>query len=231
MSSHTIKEKLLNLFKNDKTKQIFSILDETLLSESGLYQEYINLRRRYNQLKDLSMSGTLDFSDYLQESNRLGQVLLQLINDLESGDLIELKKEIDPAIYNPILVVTDSIDAKNFLDKFFKETNFRQVEVILDKDPIPSAQFDLMIFDNRSLRACPSLKALSEMDLESKIRIEHRINLMESYMKQKSGFLIHFGEYFFWINQNRERIHAANSQFSLFARTKEVIEFMKAYRV
>ena len=111
--------------------------------------------------------------------------------------------------------------------------NFSNISVcgIEEFQKIDYEPFDLVIFDNRDIPPCFSKNKLEELDNEIKSLVLQRIEIMESVVKNSSKFIIHYGDFFYWINLNRERIQAANSQFSLYARTKEVIEFVNTYRI
>ena len=69
------------------------------------------------------------------------------------------------------------------------------------------------------------------LDIENRTRIEDRVQLMNYAKKQASKMILHYGGYLNWIDHNRDTAQSANSRFSLYARTKEIIDFVSAYRI
>ncbi|MEL6626943.1 MAG: hypothetical protein AAFS00_18480 [Bacteroidota bacterium] len=50
---------------------------------------------------------------------------------------------------------------------------------------------------------------------------------MEIYLSlYDDKFILHFGDILYWINQTRDRVHPANSKFSLYARTMDALDFI-----
>ncbi|MEL7196476.1 MAG: hypothetical protein AAFY70_15075 [Bacteroidota bacterium] len=55
---------------------------------------------------------------------------------------------------------------------------------------------------------------------------------MEIYLSlYDDKFILHFGDILYWINQTRDRVHPANSKFSLYARTMDALDFICAFQV
>lgn len=54
---------------------------------------------------------------------------------------------------------------------------------------------------------------------------------MQSVVDRSKVFLIHYGNYLNWVNEHRDRVNAANSKFTLYARIYEVLSFIQTYRI
>lgn len=232
MELKILKEKIQDLFEANKIKRSLSLLKQELSRESEKYSDYISIRRRFNEVQDDKMADTIDFSTANTALNKIGQALLNFINTLEEVDLETKKQFLHQEISNSILVFTE-YESPEKLKDFFNQLNFKDVSVYrtIDFEEVRYNEFDLIIFDNRDLPTCYSKKDVEKLDPEIQKQIHDRIAQMDLIIKESSKFLIHYGNILYWINSNRERVQAANSKFSLYARTKEVIEFINTYRI
>ncbi|MFK8101966.1 MAG: hypothetical protein AB8G15_05570 [Saprospiraceae bacterium] len=232
MELKILKEELHDLYEDNKIKECFFLLKAELKRAGNSYATFISIKRRFNALLDQKVNDTIDFNTRTTETNKIGKSLLDFIETLKEVDLATEYQSTHAEIENSIAVFTAQDRMKKVQD-FFKLLNFKNVSVIHTKDFSNTAldSFDLVIFDNRDLPACFSKKILESLDLEKKEQILNRIKKMNDVINGSAKFIIHYGEFLYWINSNRERVQAANSKFSLYARTKEVIEFINTYRV
>ena len=168
----------------------------------------------------------------IRDRNKLGNALLGFIQELTEADVRQQETAKKQGIKNPILVLTATVEAQTYLSAFFQETNFTNVVVQLQANaPTAIIGYDLVIFDNRDLAECPKSFLLNKLALPEQTAILERIALMDTLKANTTCLFIHFGEFLYWVSENRERVHAANSKFSLFARSKEMIDFINTYRV
>ncbi|MFK7797548.1 MAG: hypothetical protein AB8E82_08850 [Aureispira sp.] len=232
MGIKKLKEKLQDLFEANKVKTALSLLKKELDREREKYTQFLSLSRRFNQVQDQRMANTIDFNNGNIELNKIGGAILDFIETLDSSDLGQASQFVHLEVLNEI-VVFSKIDKAEKVKFFFNQLNFSNISVhsIEEFKNVDYDQFDLIIFDNRDIPPCFSKNKLEELDKEIKTLLLQRIEIMESVIKDSSKFIIHYGEFLYWLNFNRERIQAANSQFSLYARTKEVIEFVNTYRI
>lgn len=223
------KENLLNLIAKNEVKKVLQILSDSINKESDRYNDFVKISARYNGLLDLKMINTIDFSQFILETNKINDTILWFIDKLSSDEIYESKDSSAEYIDNPILIVFSSEDYR--IDEILKETDLSNITAISIDEQIPDEKFDLIIFDNRDLKTCYNEKALEAFSPKEQHLISNRIALMNKYLENTSNFIIHFGEILYWVNNNRERVHAANSKFSLYARTKEMLAFINSYRV
>lgn len=111
---------------------------------------------------------------------------------------------------------------------FFKQLNFTNVAVYLIDvfESTEYAKYDLVVFDNRDLPF-----ESDKLEKPAKAKIKQRTAKMDVVVKASSKFIIHYGNRLNWVNDNRDRVQAANFQFSLYARIKEMLDFMDAYLI
>ena len=232
MELQNLKEKLQDLFEANKVKTSLSILKQELSRESEKYSIFLSIGRRFNQIQDQKMANTIDFNTANIELNKIGEALLNFIETLGEVDLESMNQFIHKEVSNQIVVFTEH-EAPEKVEDFFNQLNFKNISVFrtINFEKVKYDEFDLIIFDNRDLPPCFPRNKLEDLESEVSERILIRIEKMNSVIKGSSKFLIHYGDFLYWINSNRERVQAANSKFSLYARTKEVIEFINTYRI
>jgi hypothetical protein len=209
---------------------MFDLLHNNVCPKSDRYNEFLLLNHRYNKNKVGLINDSLPYEVYSREDNKITEALLHWVDQISESDLnsniIDRVKE----ILNPVLVVCSSDESRQYMQKIFSLLNFKNAKVIVGEKLEDITEFDLVIFDNRKLKDCPSEALLSKLSDGEKHKIEATLSLMETYISKTDKFLIHFGERLFWINKNRERVYAANSKFALYARIKEMLDFIASYR-
>jgi hypothetical protein len=242
MKLKDLKQNIKVLLEEGKIKKGFKLIKKVLNRESNNYSKFNSLRAQFNLIQDKNMSNSINLDTYDAELEKIGKLLWTFTESLNEADLETVHEFVHHEISNKILVLTTKTQIKS-VKFFFKQLSFVNVHIkpmgafssiMLDK-------YDLIIFDNKDLKPCYKKSDLTDkvasderkyiMPTEERYAIKDRIDKMEKVIKETTRFIIHYGEHLFWINSNRERIQAANSKFSLYARTREVIEFINTYRV
>lgn len=226
------KRELGALYAENKVKSVFGLLKEKLSQASEKYITFLAISQRFNQLQDERMAGMIDYQAANMTANNIGLNLLHFIRTLTAADIQSVPKKVHQELPNELLLLTEN-EYPEKIANFFKQLNIPNVTVRKTNllETLDVSKYDIVIFDNRDLAVCFNQQALKTMSLEAKTMIEDRIAKMEFLIQHSVKFMIHYGNQLFWINGHRERVQAANSQFSLYARTKEVIEFINTYRV
>lgn len=212
------KQTLYTLVEQNKFKRIFEALQQVEGIET---HDLVMQKSQYNRLEDQEMMGVISREHYTVELNKIRRNLLSFIeNYLPNTNLMPTN-----LIMNPILVISQNEEKIAETAQFFNRLNFGQVEV-LHTDTVPNTEkYDLIIFDNRHL---PFMQKVEQMPDNEIVR--KRIDLMKRYIEQSHNFLLHWGETLFLVNDYRDRIGAANSKFTIYARIRELLDFMRAYR-
>lgn len=231
MEINSFKTELQQLFSRNKIKTILEKLKVVMNTGVTTYADFLLLCRRFNDIADRKMAGTMSEDNYSIEMNQLSNAILHFIGNLSTGDLKDEYNATYTEVSNPVLVVTTTKSRALEMETFMKQLNFTNSEVTHDLSGVTYGKFDLVIFDNRDLPACPNEQILENLPVPEKDIMIKRLQSMNKFILETSLFIIHFGEYFFWVNKHRQRVHAANSRFSLFARTKEMLDFINTYRV
>lgn len=226
MELKELKDELLELHAENNLSKMFKILKPKFYSDSKARPLFRQLRRRYNKNFMDKIGGTIKRKKAELEENRIGSDLVDFVNALELSDLDPKVIYQHREITNPILVFTREEDL-DYLSTFFVQLNFSNVIVKDYSDQNYSLdKFDFVIFDNQDLPLCGNLKHFESLAEIDQLNINNRIEKMEEIIMESSKIIIHFGDFLFWISNKRDRVQPANSQFSLHARTKEVIDFI-----
>jgi len=209
------------LIKNRLSK-VFELMNQHLTDEAKHEIGLILLKSQVRRVEFDKLKGIITQNTALVTFNQMSDNLLGIIKYLEDSDLLN-EDEIDERdILHYILVITDKKreeDFKNLLNSL----RFKNIKFANSLDIEQAQQFDLVIFDNMDL---PNKRQLTD---EEKATITAREKVMKTCIDNTKQFIIHYGNYLNLINYHRDRIQSANSQFSLYARVKEVINFMEAY--
>lgn len=87
---------------------------------------------------------------------------------------------------------------------------------------VPTDDYHFAIFDAMSL---PRINPNTELSAEDAAHLQ----LLRDYLAKPVKYIVYYGE--FLHDLDRERCPSANSKFTLFARIRELIEFINAYRL
>ena len=225
-----LKMNIGKLVAKNNEKQACVHLKKEISYDSSKYVEFTLLLSRYNTCYTDRYAGFKNYKKVRRELRVINNDLLHFVEtleqlDLDSNDIVGYKE-----VKNPILVLTINERVED-LHTFFMQLNFVNVIVKPIGWEINIDRFDLIVFDNQDLGICKDEKDLSVLSEEKQTLIKGRIQRMDNVVKNSNKFIIHFGGMFYWVGKNRKRVHAANSQFSLYARTKELVDFINTYRV
>lgn len=231
MHIQSFKEKLQDLLAENRLALVLRTLKKEIKLDSDLYSEFIQVKYRYNSIQDDLRAGVVTYENSKIQEAQIVSSISRFIQKLTTDDLKELTKTSENGIENPILIIATPDKIKELTD-FFRKLQFANFTVT---GTLPNKEFllgfDLIIFDNTDLKS-----SFKEIDLEKfqpteKNKIKERETQMLQVIQDTPRFLLHFGEHSYIVSNHRDRIHAANSLFALYARTKEVLDFINAYRV
>ena len=229
MKIEELKNTLKELFANNRIKQVLNLLKQELDDNSEYYDSFLMNCNRFNAIQEQLMINVISHENANVDKAKINSAILQIINSLQQIDLKQNNKLSHKEVSNPILVVTSSNSNFDIIKDFFLQLNFVNISVQSFEQINNTNEFDLIILDNRGLPACPNHSVLEKF--QEKEVYEFRIQKMNEFIKNTTKFFIYWGEYLFWVNENRERVHAANSKFALYARIKEMLDFINTFKV
>ena len=121
-----------------------------------------------------------------------------------------------------ILVISKTETERDHLKTFLSRMPFNLTErdFVVGK-LAPTDDYDFVIFDAMSL---PRINPNTELSPEDAAHLQ----LFRDYLTKPIRYIVYYGE--FLHDLDRERCPSANSKFTLFARIRELIDFMNHYR-
>ncbi len=219
------KKRLRGLLK-DNVQGCMQELENALDEERDLNDQFIMLASAYNDLKSKQNLNLLSKGEFDLGRAKAVSGLLAVVKAM--GPL-DLKKGFDEpeGVQETLLVVSANKAASEAMKQFFSSYFFRKVVYDYSGKVHKTGGADIVLFDNLIME-----NPCSKKDDEDKLTDAQKkhLDLLRSYMTDTHYKVIYYGQQLHLINEYRDRINAANSRFSLYARIRETLEFMKMYK-
>ncbi len=175
---------------------------------SDFFDGCIVFLSRYRKLKKDKFRGTTARETLNIEENKLLEDVLEFVNSV-TIDIEAVGKNIENGlvIFYEKIVIYCSDERRSYMEQFFNKHYFRNVHYY-DNDFKIFDDADLILFDDKE-RSDSSKKKLKEI-------------------LDNNNYVIYFGHPFpLSIKDYGDRAYFANSIFSLYARIKEMLDFLK----
>jgi len=127
-----------------------------------------------------------------------------------------------------ILVISPNESDRQHMKEFFLRTPFLLTErdFTIASEPMRGTDdYHFAIFDAHSLP--PMFIKEDEKELSDE-QLKY-LGLLNDYLLTPIRYVVWYGEQYHYLNRLRERCPAANSKFSLFARIREMMDFLSNY--
>lgn len=217
MQLESFKEKLQSLFDSDE-EEMFKVLDRDLKG-GPKRQEFLLLRKQFVTIKREAKQQLLLPQEAMYQKSRVWNALLEFIQLLETEDL----KAENPFIV--LILCKDEVDAAR-MRVWFSALPL-QVVVALSNEAPDLSPFSLVVYDNHAFKPIHTEDALGKLPEEAQQHLRHMLDLLENGTK----WVLHYGEYFYGLNDFREVSTAANNKYTLYARILEMRRYMEDYGV
>lgn len=225
-------------FKNEvrqipQIDEAFGKVWEHVDTQSPVFDDFRILQNNWEDAKRAYHQNLIDYAIYSGINAKTRSGILNFINSLLEKDF--QAKRSDEKIAARILVISPNLLSEAAIVTFFPFEYFRQVDFAQYDDNWPPGQnratdesnlapwqqsiyaADLVIFDNY---AHPEVQVEDEI---RKIQMEKLLWLLN----YTDRCVVWFGGHNEVVSQNPDRIYAANSRFALYARVREMLEFLK----
>lgn len=123
-----------------------------------------------------------------------------------------------------ILVISASLDDSAYMQDFFSHIEDLPTPDFVVGKIVPADKYDFIVFDAHSLPPAPSVEAFTKLPDD----IQAHYFLLDRCLRDTNKYVLFFGKYYH--NLNQERCPSANSKFTLFARIRELIDFINHYK-
>jgi hypothetical protein len=191
--------------------QCIKRLEASLDPQRGAWNNCLQLLADFNRLERENMNNLLSRDDYNQDFAKLIQRTLYLIDSLAEDDLSAVRR-LREEMHERILVVVLP-ERRAYIERFFSKNYFKNVTYIAYGDSIPTERFDLAVLEDMTPEPVPQASML-----------------LEQYADGIGAYILYFGEKF-PLNRAKyaDKVYFANSIFSLYARIREMLDFVKYY--
>ncbi len=123
-----------------------------------------------------------------------------------------------------ILVVSHSETDSEYMKDFFERIEGIRPPTFMVGKIMPADKYDFIVFDAYNLPPVPNIEVFAKLPEE----VQAHYFLLERYLRDTNKYILFFGKYYH--NLNQERCPSANSKFTLFARIRELIDFINHYK-
>ncbi len=204
------------------TRKALETLQNSVLPQSEFYNDLLVLTANFNDNNKAVILGIQDPKENQQETNRINQRLLMFIDALEEEDL---KTPTPVSIQNTLLVLTPDQNRQVVMQDLFFRLGMTTTQVRVFDERLTWKDYEIIVFDNEDLAQSRD-KSPEELAV-----IKAREEQIKHALTESHAVLVHYGGYLDLVNQHRNRMQAANSRFTLYARIREVAEFLEAMKV
>lgn len=209
--------------------RLLSLVDE----KSTIYKTVFLNASKLNRVQRMEQEGLVTKEEFDVDVNKSTSTALTIINQLSEQDLIDnwsLKVAREDAI---LVYCFDEIDRET-LEEVYDEYVFKGVHYAYadELQRIPSPKEDgtdwrVVVFSMAHIKDdIRNERELRDLDMVSRYNQE-RFKLLERIIEETDYYIVYHGNEFYRLKEWRNRVHAANSPFSLLARTEEMLDFLK----
>ena len=216
-----------DLFDEGRYEDCIKLLRNHFPSSSSKGGELQLMQARLNRSKREHLLGVAESKEIKDDTIKVSHLLQEVIQNLIPEDFLTVSSEKNESsgrltIDDDILVVSlDRVDAE-IMSKYFQSLGF--INVIcktFGEDVYDAEKFKLVVFDAMRIK---------NPDNPNLTREQPFINEISKHLAK--GFLVVFyGKTFSALDEFRDNSHAANSKFSLYARVKEMLDFLNRYHL
>lgn len=208
------KRSLKSQLKDQLTKnsgEVLQILRQIFDNNQQYLKEVLVNLAEYNRLKSQDRSGTRTQESLSLSFNKLNSNIFDLIDLITAEEAAAY--ELGQSIFQHILVVCKSADRKEYMKGLFPAKYYKQLGIDATGTPMLKKEvdvFDLIIFDNHPAEGKDGPNTL-----------------LKYYLKETTPYLLYFGPNLPFLYDYPDRAYFTNSVFSIHARVREMIEYLK----
>jgi Effector-associated domain 11 len=195
------KIQLLQLIGDSKTEAVLKKLDSILI-HGRLYADLVAYKSRFRELNASHQQNLISFDEFHRESSKFNKGLISFVNEIDERELL-----------NQILLLSPNKIAHDKIANSFK-LYFPNTEEHWDGN---------ILKNDYAFVVCNDFYTPKEEQ-------EEFDKLMKSYM-EVPNYLVCATENNRkeLVGENRDKVHAANSKFALYARVREMIDFVRYF--
>lgn len=188
---------------------VFRELENLLTSQRGdTYNDFLLLEGQFREFQKWSLRGVADAKEISRSKNDIRHRLMGFIDSLEKQDFVKAEWMLD-YIYERIMVICKTNERIAYLQQFFPAQYFGSLRFDSSCQKVNVDDVDILIYDDT-----PSVQGEDD-------------ELLRYFIVDTSPVVLYFGRHSQLVWEHPEKAYATNSVFSLHARIREMIEYLK----
>lgn len=210
-----------NFINAGESEKAFDLVWERLSPKSSFKNDFAVLNGRRRDVERENMRGKMDYEVFSRQINQITSDFLGFVNRLSDDDL-DLIRDPDK-ISAHLFVLTPTEDTTVAMSQFFPFEYFREVEFENEKGYQyldSNCMNTVVVFDHYNHKGV-------EVDIEQR---EAQLTKLKWILNNRTCQIVWFGGYHEIVKENSTRIGAANFPFTLYARIREMLDFLKYYQ-
>lgn len=218
-----LKKEATELIESNKLRESMNQMKAYLIDGSSERRVLSNLLRRYNELLNDKNLRIIDEDNYNKGMNQITEALLDLVEQLSIANVCVTM------FIEPILIICNEDNRKD-MEGFFGENYFPNARCINYGETLPEGIFDVIFLEDENNIITKTMNGKSDGE-PTELNISRRKE-MKSYIdsfkdSKEKQFFLYFGQFF--PLGYKENVYFANSRFAIYARLKELLDYMKFY--
>lgn len=202
------------MIAQDDLGGLLKTLNEDLAENSALKNELVGHTRQFTRVNTDLRTDNLDYQESIKATNRISNNLLKFIDELAEDDLSPAKPLRD-TYFERILVVVADETRKNWMSQFFTTEYFPNLSFHVGTEMADTATYQIVIFDNM---------------LSGPEKPDNWGAVLLNYLNHPGFYLLYLGTGFNAdVAKYPTKAYATNTIFSIYARLREMVEFMKYF--
>jgi|GEM_PF-4578262 hypothetical protein len=199
----------------------FDLVWDRLSAKSTYQSNFRVLEGRWKDITHAQRIGTITFAEVSQHKSQVREAFLSFIKNLPDADLDTIRNPDKIAARLFILTPTDTSEAA--MHQFFPFEYFREVEFDREESykTLASAGMNtVVIFDHYNHE---------DVEVNTEQR-EAQLEKLRWLLRETTCPIVWFGDRHEMVSIYSKRIGAANFPFTLYARIREMLDFLKYYQ-
>jgi hypothetical protein len=205
--------------EKSNTQNCLKQLKTALSQNTPLRQDLTLILANYNAL--LRGEQLLDPTEYRREMAKTAKSISTFIEQLEDTDVSE-------GVFIETLLIICNPDKRTDKEAFFGKKYFPNAEFINYGEVLPKGIYDVVILEDEDNWISQCVKN-EEGKLTQTPANSQRQQDMKNYLQATDAYFIYSGPGRFDMPDYNHRVYFSNSRFSIYARLKELLDYIKYY--
>ena len=205
-----------NFIEKGDLQNCLKELKVALKQDTSVRQDLTLILSNYNSL--LRQEPLLDSTEYRREISKIAKSILVLVDSLEDRDVSE-------GVFIETLLSICNPEKRSDMEAFFGKRYFPNAEFINYGEVLPKGIYDVIILEDESniINQTINNKGTDIPTEKNKNRREQ----MKGYLDTSDAYFLYIGNRF--TLGYEKRVYFSNSRFSIYARLKELLDYLKYY--